>query len=172
MSYLRPPHHRVPPLDSGSGYLSSLLGEEFLIRLFSALIDNKRYRLITSINRVPLGKALPFKQRNIKNGKRRHSTYEKKKKNIRETGLNLTKKEKQREKEKNESKERREEKGGETGLKKKPSCISFRGDRVKTVDTFTIHGISQTRNRTKLRLSRAGCGTRQLLDLRVLKNCV
>lgn len=101
MSYLRPPHHRVPPLDSGSGYLSSLLGEEFLIRLFSALIDNKRYRLITSINRVPLGKALLLKQRNIKNGKRRYSTYEKKTKNIRETGLNLTKKEKQREKEKN-----------------------------------------------------------------------
>lgn len=87
------------------------------------------------------------------------------------TGLNLAKKKNGTER----REEQREREREENEVKKVSSLVyifCFSEDRVKTGDTFAIHRPSQTRNRTKLVVSRAGRGTRQLLDLRVLKNCV
>lgn len=110
---------------------------------------------------VPLNQ--PVKTTEYKNGDTRGMR--------KNTGLNLAKK-KNGTKRREEQRERERE---ENEVKKVSSLVyifCFSEDRVKTGDTFAIHRPSQTRNHTKLVVSRAGRGTRQLLDLRVLKNCV
>lgn len=110
---------------------------------------------------VPLNQ--PVKTTEYKNGDTRRMR--------KNTGLNLAKKKNGTER----REEQREREREENEVKKVSSLVyifCFSEDRVKTGDTFAIHRPSQTRNRTKLVVSRAGRGTRQLLDLRVLKNCV
>lgn len=112
---------------------------------------------------VPLNQ--PVKTTEYKNGDTRRMR--------KNTGLNLAKKKNGTER--REEQREREKERKENEVKKVSSLVHifcFSEDRVKTGDTFAIHRPSQTRNRTKLVVSRAGRGTRQLLDLRVLKNCV
>lgn len=112
---------------------------------------------------VPLNQ--PVKITEYKNGDTRRMR--------KNTGLNLAKKKNGTERREEQRERERERKENE--VKKVSRLVyifCFSEDRVKTGDTFAIHRPSQTRNRTKLVVSRAGRGTRQLLDLRVLKNCV